>query len=165
MVTMEVILSVIALFALYSALGEAIDQNLYRIHQAETMNLFAQLFTQGMRVLGWILLVNFVALLLADRIWTFYVNCILDSLMTLMSASQRLDFSEKKGIRCNHDVLAQALAWRHSEYCRINELRENIRVLPSLLPASEKERAAASAGLKKVLDVLPRPSPCRGQGA
>lgn len=154
MVAMEAILGMIALWLLYTGFGEAIDQNLYRIHQSDNTSVFSQLLTQGLKVLGYIVLVNFAALFIADRIWAFYVNGILRSLMALMTASRKLDLSEKPEIRCNHDVLAQALAWRRGEFDRAEQLRKSIRNLPSSLPASEEGRAAIRADLNKIRDEL-----------
>lgn len=156
MVAMEAILGIVALWLLYNAFGEAIDQNLYRVHQSDEVSVFAQLLAQGMKVLGYILLVNFAALFIADRIWAVYVNSILRSLVELMTASRKLDLSEKQDIHCNHDVLAQAIAWRRSEFDRACQLRELIRDLPSVLPAAD-ERAAIKAKLNKITDFSDRP--------
>lgn len=154
LVAMEVALTVIATWMLYKALGEAIDQDLYRIHLADKLSVFGYLLREGMKMLGVILLVNVAALILADRVWAYGVNRILRSLTALIDAALHLDFSEKVHVPCNHAVLVQGLAWRNAERVRIEGIRRDISTLPDL-PATTKEREEVADRLKKILDALP----------
>lgn len=154
LVAMEVALTVIATWMLYKALGEAIDQDLYRIHLADKLSVFGYLLREGMKMLGVILLVNVAALILADRVWAYGVNRILRSLTALIDAALQLDFSAKAHIPCNHAVLVQALAWRNAERVRIEGIRHDISTLPDL-PATTKEREEVADRLKKILGALP----------
>lgn len=155
LVTMEVMLVVITMSILYKTLSDVIDQELYHVHFAGHLSVFSHLLNEGVKMLGVVLLVNLVALVLADRIWAYWVNDILRSLMTLIDASIQLDFSKKTHIPCNHAVLVHAAAWRDAELLRIEGLRHDIHTLPSALPATEKEREETAAILKKIIDTLP----------
>lgn len=155
LVTMEVMLVAIAMWILYITLSDVIEQEMYHVHFAGDPSVFSHLLNEGMKMLGVILLVNLVALVVVDRIWAYWVNGILRSLMTLIDASIQLDFSEKSHILCNHTVLMHAMAWRYAEFFRIQGLRHDIHTLPSVLPATAKEREDIAAGLKKIMDALP----------
>lgn len=151
LVTMEIMLVVIAMWMLYNTLSEAIDQEMYQVHFAGHLSAFSHLLNEGMKMLGIVLLVNLVALVVADLIWAYWVNGILRNLMALMDASLHLDFSKKNHIPCNHTVLVHAVAWRDAELLRIEGLRHDIHTLPSALPATEKEREETAAILKKIM--------------
>lgn len=155
LITMEVMLVVIAMWVLHQTLNDAIDQELYRVHFANHQSVFGHLLNEGMKILGAVLLVNMVALVLVDRLWAYWVNSILRSLMALMDASLQLDFSEKNHIPCNHAVLVHAVAWRYAECIRIEGLRHDIHTLPSALPENAKAREEIAAGLKKIIAALP----------
>lgn len=155
LVTMEVMLIVVAMWMLNKALSDVIDQQMYQVHLSDKQSVFSHLLNEGMKILGVVFLVNLLALLVADRIWAYWVSGIFHNLMALINASLHLDFSDKSQISCNHDVLVHAMAWREAEFSRIEGLRHDIHALPFALPASAKERENIAAGLKKIMDALP----------
>ena len=152
LVIMETVVVAIAIWALHKALGEIIDENMYRIHFAGSDNMLTLLISEGMRVLGGMMLVNFIALLVADRIWAFYVYGILRDLGIMMTASTQLSFSTPSPIMFHHAVLDQALAWRASEAMQLVRARDQIRQLPAQLPALTQDKDAVAAALAHLQD-------------
>lgn len=154
LITMEVMIVVIAMWALHGYLNDVIEQEMYHIHFSGHQSVFSHLFNEGIKILGVVLLVNLAAVVLVDRIWAYWVNGILDSLMTLMDASVKLDFTKKNHIPCNHTVLVHAVTWRNAELVRIEGLRQDIHRLPFELPTAAKEHEEITACLKKITDAL-----------
>lgn len=152
LVIMETSAVVIALWTLYKALVEIVDENMYRIHFSDNHNMLALLMSEGMHVLGGLLLVNLLALIIADRIWAFYVYGVLRNLGRLMAASSQLNFSKQGPISFNHAVLEQALSWRESESSHLARMRAHIRHLPAQLPISGHDRDSIAATLAKMHD-------------
>lgn len=152
LVVMETLMVAVAIWTLYQALGRVVDDNMYRVHFSGSVNVLSLLVSEGMPVLGYMLLLNFVALVAADRIWAFYVYGILRHLGGLMRASKLLDFSQQEPSSFNHAVLEQALLWRAAEAGRLARLRERIRALPATLPShgcEAEQLLAALAALEK----------------
>lgn len=147
LVMLEVGVAVLAIWALYQALGEIVDQNMYRIHFSGDANILALMMREGLRVLGGILLVNLLALVVADRIWAYYVDGIVRQLTGLMHASHQLDFSAQEAASFQHAVLDQALAWRAAESAHWAKVRARIRQLPVDLPTRQPERDAIAQAL------------------
>ena len=98
LVLMETIGVAIAIWMLYRALGEIVDENTYRIHFAEGASILSKLSREGLRVFGVMLAVNVVALIIADRIWAFHVKRIVRNLDHLMDASRQLDFTGQEAL-------------------------------------------------------------------
>jgi hypothetical protein len=149
LIVMETVLVALAIWALYRALDTIIDEEMYRIHYSGNTEVLPLLIKEGSIVLGWMLLVNLLALFAADRIWAFFVQDILKKLTRLMLAAQDFDFSSQSTVHSNHLVLEQALTWREAEAQRLKKDREIISSLAAALPASAEERA-------KLVDALSR---------
>ena len=152
LVIMETVVVAIAIWALHKALGEIIDENMYRVHFAGNDKMLTLLISEGMRVLAGMMLVNFVALLVADRIWAYYVYGILRDLGIMMTASTRFSFSAPSPIWFHHAVLDQALAWRASEAMQLVRVRDQIRQLPAQLPALTQDKDAVASALAYLQD-------------
>ena len=152
LVLMETIGVAIAIWMLYRALGEIVDENTYRIHFSGGASIWSQLAREGWRVFGAMLAINVVALLIADRIWAFYVRHIVRNLDHLMDMSRQLDFTEQEPIAFHHAVLEQAVNWRRAEMPRLRRLRERTSLLPPQLPETAAQRAALEAILKNFND-------------
>lgn len=148
LIVMETVLVSLAIWALYRALDTVIDEEMYRVHYSTGTQVLPLLIKEGAAVLGWMLLVNVLALLAADRIWAVLVNDILKKLGRLMRASQNLDFARQEEISDNHPVLGQALTWRQAQAQRLETRRAIILSLPATLPASAEARAELAARLK-----------------
>ena len=152
LVLMETIGVAIAIWMLYRALGEIVDENTYRIHFAEGASIWSQLSREGWRVFSAMLAVNVVALIIADRIWAFYVKRVVRNLDRLMEASRRLDFTGHEASTFNHAVLDQATNWRRAELQRLERLRKRTADLPPQLPETAAQREALAAVLKNFND-------------
>lgn len=147
LVLMETVAAALAIWFLYRALAAAVDENMYRIHFQGSVNVLSLLVREGVPVLGAMLAANLTALVLADRIWVFYVHGILRHLRAQMAAARRLDFSEQAASRFEHAVLEQARRWRGAEAARLARVRERIGTLPECLPESDEGRAVLAAAL------------------
>lgn len=150
LVVMETVLVAVAIWFLYQALAKIVDDNLYRVHFGGRVNVLALLVSEGSPVLAAMLGVNFLALLVADRIWAWYVDGILDQLDRLMAAARRLDFSAPAGGHFHHTVLEQAGAWRAHEAACLAARRAHIGALPAQLPADPRARAALAVTLAQL---------------
>lgn len=150
LLVMETALVAVAIWFLYQAPGKIVDENLYRVHFSGRVNVLALLVSEGSPVLGAMLGVNFLALLMADRIWAWYVGGILKQLDRSMAAARRLDFSAPAGGPFHHAVLEQAGAWRTHEAACLAAQRAHIGALPAQLPADPRARAALAATLMRL---------------
>lgn len=152
LVLMETAAVALAIWMLYRALGRIVDENTYRVHFSGGPSISAQLFIEGLRVLGAMLALNLLALFAADRIWAWYVARIVEQLDRLMGASRALDFRPRQQSACQHDVLEQAASWREGKSQRLRKLREDVRRLPEQLPADAAQQTAAAAILQSLRD-------------
>jgi hypothetical protein len=150
LIVMETVLVSLAIWGLYRTLGTIIDEEMYRIHYSGNSEILPLLIKEGAGVLGWMLLVNLLALFAADRIWAILVQNILKKLTHLMQAARDFDFTDQDAISSNHDVLEQGLSWRHEEARRLKKNREIISSLPSDLPAAAKARTELAAALAQL---------------
>jgi hypothetical protein len=147
LVLMETLLVACAIWVLYQALGKAIDENLYRVHFAGDVSVASLLIAEGAPVLAAMLGVNLLALIVADRIWAWYVDGILADLDALMAASTRLDFCARAPANSHHAVLDQAFGWRAVEAEQFAALRARVAALAPQLPPLGPLRAGVAAQL------------------
>ena len=150
LVIMETTVVSVAIVFLYRALAALIDEQIYRIHFQGSVDMLSRLLSEGLPVLGAMLLVNFVALIIAERIWIFYVRGILAQLGGLMLSADRLDFSPTAPSPFGHAVLEQAERWRTDEAARLELVRATIRVLPAVLPKAPQARALLARKLAAI---------------
>lgn len=148
LIVMEAVLVSLAIWAMYRALDTIIGEEMYRVHYSTGTGVLSLLIKEGSAVLGWMLLVNVMAIFVADRIWAIFVQGILKQLSQLMRASQDLDFASQDHIRSNHAVLTQALSWRDTTRQRLVQRRALILSLPPALPASAEARAELAVRLR-----------------
>ena len=143
LVVLEVLVAAGAIAALYQALTGIADENLYRIHFTGGPSVLSLLLGEGLRVLAGMLAVNLLALIVADRVWAFYVNRILRNLDRLMNAAEHLDFRSQTPSAFDHAVLTQALAWRSGAWVQLSGARSALRELPAQLPEPAQRQALA----------------------
>ena len=93
LVILESALIGVAMWALYRALSDAVEENLYRVHFSENAGVLQRFLMEGMRILVVIGIVNVIAIVAADRIWAAYVRRIVRRLDGMVEAAQKLDFS------------------------------------------------------------------------
>lgn len=154
LVLLETLVAGFAIWHLYGTMGTIIDDNLYRVHMTNEADLIAQLFHEGLRVLGWMLVANLLALVVADRLWAMYVSSILRRLEKVMTCAQKLDFSAQAVMSVQHDVLEQAGAWRDSAVDQLLAARQCIAQLPPELPVALQERAACETLLHSLKQLI-----------
>lgn len=153
LVVLEVIVLSIGGAILYSRLNAVVDANLYRIHFAGQPSMFSVLLKESVVIMGWLGAANIVALVVADRIWTYYVHGILTTLRSLLSSTRDLDLRADAGVPERHNVVAQALAWRHAERERHLALHESLSLVARAAeqPSSSDEFRAALIALRQQL--------------
>jgi hypothetical protein len=150
LVVLETVLTAAAIWGLYRALGAIADENMYRIHLSPDANIWRRFLMEGAAILGGTGVVNFFALVIADRVWAGYVKRILQALDSVVDAVRQLDFRTGK-VKRSHAVLDQAIRWHRAGAARLGRLHHMVRKLPATLPASPGERAAAAGELRKIL--------------
>jgi hypothetical protein len=155
-IMLEVLLVIAGLVYLHGSLEAVLEENLYRIHLANSEPIFSLLLHKTALVLGGLLLANIVALGFANWLWTRYVESILRPFSDLLERTGRLDLSVDAGIQPRHQVLVLALAWREAERARCRRIREVLRNLSSDADhASPSARAEIRAGLERIKANLP----------
>lgn len=152
LVLLECALTGLAIWGLYLALGDIIERNMYRVHFSPDDDMLRDFAIEGAKILIGTGIVNFTAIILADRIWAVYVGSIVRSLDKVMLATQRLDLTQQRGVKRTHAVLDRVLRWQRAESLRLRRIRYSVRHLPDTLPETEKERTAAAAHLRIVHD-------------
>lgn len=152
LVLLESVLTAAAMWGLYRELIATVDAQLYRVHFSEDENALYPFFIEGTKILVATGVVNFAAIIIADRIWAHYVHGILNGLDRVMQAAQRLDLLPQHGVRRTHAVLDQALRWQRAESLRLRRIRHSVRHLPDSLPQAAEERVAALAHLRMIRD-------------
>lgn len=157
LVALEVLLVCAALWGLYRELSSVIEQNIYRIHYTDNQRIFPLLLKNSVYVLGAMLAANAAALLIADRIWAYYVNAILHAFSSLMARTGKLDFMDDADSSARqHETVERALAWRKAERIRCRKIREKIGGMESGADFTDpQEREKAKASLAGLLQILP----------
>jgi hypothetical protein len=153
LVGLEVVVLSIGGAILYSRLNVIVDANLYRIHFADQPSMFSVLLKESVTILGWMGVANLVALVVADRIWAYYVNDILGTLRGLLSRTRDLDLGDDIDVPQRHNVVALALAWRHVERDRHLALHESLALVDrcAAQSSSRDEFRAALLALRQHL--------------
>lgn len=152
LVILECVLTALAIWGLYAVLGDIIERNTYRIHFSPNDNMLRDFFIEGAKILIATGVVNFTAIIVADRIWGWYVKSIVRSIDKVMLAAQRLDLTAQRGVRRTHVVLDRVLRWQRAEGLRLRRIRHSVRHLPDTLPATPDGKAAALSHLRIARD-------------
>ena len=152
LVILECTLTGLAIWGLYAALGDIIEQNTYRIHFSPDDNMLRDFFIQGAKILIGTGVVNLTAIIVADRIWAWYVHSIVRGIDKVMFAAQRLDLTAQRGVKRTHAVLDRVLRWQRAEGLRLRRIRHSVRQLPQSLPETPAERVAVLSHLRMIND-------------
>lgn len=140
LIGLEILLFSGAMIWLYLDLSAIIDANLYRVHYTDSDGVspfLGTLFT----VIPVILVVNLLALWLADVLWRAYVNRIVNRLRHMLERIGRLDLREQaQDAQVRHEVIDRARAWLASERQEFADIGQLVERLPdSLDPRDDKE--------------------------
>lgn len=111
---------------MFRHLNQIIEDNLYRIHLANTAPILPQLMHQAIILLGIFTVSNLVALVLVDFIWRRYIYSILGLFKQLMEKTYNLDFTDDPEINSRHQVLDLAETQRNQDRIRLTAIREQL---------------------------------------
>ncbi len=155
LIGLELILFSGAMIWLYIDLSKIIDENLYRVHYADTGSsspFIASLLT----IIPVILLVNVLALWLADVIWRAYIRRIVNQLRRMLSRISNLDLrAQPEDQRVQHDVIDRARSWLENERNEFKQIKDMVQTLPDNLDsADEKERARVKVILRELQSLI-----------
>ena len=153
LVALEVILVCVSTWVAYWHLNTLIEDSLYRVHLVQTGPILMRLVTNGFAVLGLFALVNLIALMLAQRIWSRHENLVLNSFTDLIDKTRQLDFSSDLANTQQHEVLALAITWRTRERNRFTAIRYQLAKLdvPVSADKSLNDMLLAVENLQKLL--------------
>jgi len=140
LVALEMLSIAVAIAALYVTLDGIIDANAWRVHFRGPADGLPAFLAAGVKVIIGIGVVNFIAIVVADRLWAWYVERIVGQLGILVRPVARLDLSPRPAARGAHAVLDRAADWRDDEAARLAAIRAVTRSLPASLPATVAER-------------------------
>lgn len=156
LVVLEIVVLSAAGAFLYVRLNAIVDASLYRIHFGGQPSMFSLLLSESLQIVGVLILVNMVALLVADRIWARYVSGILDTLRGLLARTQGFDLGADTGVPERHKIISLALQWRRAERARHLNLRQSLDLLGAENATSVD---AYRAGLLTFRNHLPKVDP------
>ncbi len=126
LVVLEAVLVAGMVWLMHWRLSQIIEENLYRVHLAKAVPVLHQLMQEASVLLGVFILVNIIALLVADGVWGRYVNSLLRSFMTLVGKTGKLDFSADPNMSGRHRLLDLAQAQRARERVRLVAIQEQV---------------------------------------
>lgn len=135
MVAIEVALVTASTWLAHWHLNDLIEESLYRVHYAKTGPTLMRLAEEGFAVLGLFAVVNVIALMLAEGIWSYHENLVLQDFTRLIGKTRELDFSSDAETRRQHEVLALTLAWRARERTRFAAIRDQVAKLEAAVSA------------------------------
>ncbi len=136
LVLMETALFTLMLILLYQQLSIAVESQLYSAHMDPAAGK-AGLLDITLRLLGLVVLVNLIAVFLADRVWQRQIDRVTGQLRHILSRAGSLDFRGDCRPLTNHAVLTAACRWYRTEADRARKVRQQLAELKS---AVEKEK-------------------------
>ena len=140
---------------MFRHLNQIIDDNLYRIHLADTAPILTQLIHEAIVLLGIFTASNLVALVLVDFIWRRYIYSILRFFKQLMEKTYKLDFTDDPKISNRHQILDLAETQRDQDRIRLTAIREQLpRLEPAMIAA--KDTQAVREVLTALDELLPK---------
>ncbi len=138
LIGLEVLLFSGAMIWLYLDLSEIIEGNLYRVHYPDTEGT-SPFLTTLFTVIPAILLVNLLALWVADVIWRAYVRRIVNQLRGMLGRISNLDLREQPGdSRVQHDVIDKARGWLANERQEFQGIKDRLSSLPDTIDGSDE---------------------------
>lgn len=136
LVALEILLLVAGLLILDRNLNVAIEESLYRVHVAQPL-AFPVLMRSALLVLVLLLAANAIALFVADRIWSGYVQRVLSDFRERIARIGRLDFSAADPAESEHEVSALVADWRETEASVWGKVRAHCAELQTAAAQSE----------------------------
>ena len=137
LVSLEVVLVAALTWLAQWRLNDLIEDSLYRVHLDQTGSALIQLLQEGSWVLGPFVVVNVLALLAAEGIWSHHENLVIQDFAALIGKTRGLDFSKDAETRRQHEVLTLAMSWRARERTRFAAIHEQVVKLENAASARE----------------------------
>ncbi len=129
LVTLEVLLFGIGLFVVYQRMNEVIEQQIFQAHASHEGGI-SLLINELIQVFPWILVVNVVAVLITSRIWSQYLDKVIQSLRQMLSSGANLDFRDiSSQLAGHHEVLDIGEAWMARERNRNRVIKSAVAEL------------------------------------
>lgn len=154
LIGLEVILFAGAMIWLYLDLSAIIEGNLYRVHYADTDGqspFLATLFT----VIPAILIVNLLAVWIADVIWRTYVRRIVNQLRGMLGRISNLDLRAQPGDEhIQHEVIDKARAWLANERQEFKTVKDSLSGLPNTFDGSDEQALTRAKVVLRELKTL-----------
>ncbi len=132
------------LLFIHAELDQAMEQQIYRAHSVatESLPLLARVLLQ---TLPWFLLVNISMVGFIYALWTRAIRGILNPLVGLLGAVDRLDLRQRPDLEGSHELLEQSRIWLTHERQRYRGVVKAIESLDLREPPQ-----ALMAKLKKI---------------
>lgn len=142
LVFMEVTLVLAGVIYLYYRFQLIILENFYRIHQLprSVRSIFME---ETGEVILFLLAINVLVLLLADRGWVWYIKSVLSSFGLMADKMADLNMQSDERVAARHETLDMMVTWRRGERERAIRIRELISKLESpesMADATARER-------------------------
>ena len=154
LIGLELVLFAGAMVWLYLDLSAIIEEHLYRVHYADAGGpspLLATLFT----IIPAILLVNLLALWLADTIWRAYIRRIVNQLRRMLERISKLDLRERpEDENVQHEVIDRARKWLANEREEFQAIKNAVNTLPDTIDFSDKKELDRVKGVLQELQTL-----------
>ncbi len=150
LVTLEVLLFGVGLFVVYQHMNKAIEQQIFQAHTSHEGGI-SLLIGELLHVLPWIVIANIVAVLITSRIWSQYLDKVIQSLRLMLTAAAKLDFgSISSQMTGDHEVIDIGIAWIRRERERNQVIKAAIAELTVDSDPAEAVKALdrAKAALK-----------------
>jgi len=155
LVVLEAVLAAGLAWMMFRHLNQIIEENLYRVHLADTVPMLAQLMHEALILLGIFGAANLIALVVVDFIWRRYVYSILRLFMQLMGKTYHLDFTVDPEISDQHQILDLAETQRDQDRTRLTAIRNQLSCMEPEMLAANDEHALREV-LKSLDELLPQ---------
>ena len=137
LVIIEVLIFALGMMMVYQDMQAVMEDNLYRVHQ-HVQGGRPLLLKQLLLTVPWIIGVNIVLLIIADRIWQRNVQVIVAELQAVLEKVRKLDLRGYHVHGDQHEVLQQAEHWFGVERERYHQLHTGVHQLPEQLEDSDQ---------------------------
>jgi hypothetical protein len=149
LVALEVLLFGVGLFVVYQRMNEAIEQQIFQAHASHEGGV-SLLIDVLIQVLPWILVANIIAVLITSRIWSQYLDNVIQSLRQMLSTGANLDFRDiSNQMTGHHEVLDIGSAWMARERERNRVIKAAVADL--MVDTNPEEAMMALERVKAVL--------------
>ncbi|MBC8210533.1 MAG: hypothetical protein H8E21_05645 [Gammaproteobacteria bacterium] len=132
LIIMELVLVGLLLFFMYQGIDQIIEQQLYQIHRKGADSSWVSIFMLTGWMMGGFLLVNLIALYLANVIWGRYIRKTVTDFSKRLDKLQRRDFSNsEQDAENSHRMIDLMDQWLLKEKNRSHEIALIVEQLSS----------------------------------